>query len=279
MKRQPTQPILSKQKVPIDTPLSKSNNQFHQTISKKEEQQKQVLKKKYYKEYFPFELLFTFFSRNGEYPTREYCYFENVHYIHRYQSYKDVTEFKESLLKIYKFERLDIGPIYEHLPFNSKQKELLKEFIIDIDITDYSNDIRFCCEDPSSFCNHCWILFVCASKVIQFFFQRKFGCKYILSVFSGGKGFHFWICDKMMMQLDESERSHICSFITDVLTGNEYDDGLHQEIFELLDPYFDKYSLDQQLFSNQERRYYLLKLFPEHIKREYLEYSQELANK
>ncbi|BFU21851.1 DNA primase small subunit, putative [Entamoeba histolytica] len=226
----------------------------------------------YYQKFFPSKLFYQWVTRNGKYSqTRELAAFKTNSFFNRYLHFNSSYDLSNYLSR-YVPERIEIGPIFDHLLFNKTNTATMREFVIDIDIDDY-DDIRYCCSS-TQVCKKCWILMSCAAKVIHHIFQEQFGMKHILNVFSGRRGIHFWICDEQALHFNEQMRTYITkyfSLFTNQCTNKdnhpiidiheEY--PLYNEVYQILEPYFEDYCEKQEIFKIEQRKEQLLNLLPQ----------------
>ena len=139
-------------------------------------QQQQYLKK-YYDLYFPFERIYDWLSyslktKSGKeivesdyFKRREISYIVksrdgNDEFCLRHLCYHTPQEFRNDVIN-YTPLRIDIGPVCDREPkVNKDQVQGVKaiaverEFVIDIDLSDYDN-IRTCCKGKKM-CSRCW---------------------------------------------------------------------------------------------------------------------------
>jgi len=113
-----------------------------------------------------------------------------------------------------------VGAIYSEGPnyFDQKTIQQLdwirREFIFDIDLTEY-DAVRPCdCKGKNKICDMCWELITVSIQWIQETLEQDFGIKKIKWVFSGRRGVHAWILDRYMNHLDDVQRSAIVDYLT-----------------------------------------------------------------
>lgn len=113
-----------------------------------------------------------------------------------------------------------VGAIYSEGPNYFEQKTIQqldwikREFIIDIDLTEYDS-VRPCsCKGKNMLCDMCWELIIVSIQWIHLTLVDDFGIKDIKWVFSGRRGVHAWILDRSMSYLDEGQRSAIIDYMT-----------------------------------------------------------------
>ena len=95
--------------------------------------------------------------------------------------------------------KIDIGGVGSAPPKDhnavSKFSYVERELVFDIDMTDY-DDVRFCCSG-AAICDRCWPLMTIAVKVVDESLRKDFGFKHLLWVYSGRRGIHCWVSDKV----------------------------------------------------------------------------------
>jgi DNA primase small subunit len=143
----------------------------------------------------------------------------------RFRSFDSWQELQKDLVRK-KPEKIDIGGIYNVPP---KQKDASaifqareKEVVFDIDISDY-DDVRVCCKDKR-ICTKCWPLMSCAVQVLNHILKEDFGYENLMFVFSGRRGVHCWVSDRLARKLTDEERTALANYI------NVYEGGEGQRI-------------------------------------------------
>ena len=81
---------------------------------------------------------------------------------------------------------------------------MTKEFVLDIDLTDY-DDIRTCC-NAANICKKCWMFITTSIQIIDSSLKENFGFQNIVWVYSGRRGVHCWIADMEAVKMSSEER-------------------------------------------------------------------------
>ncbi|KAI8971782.1 hypothetical protein BDF20DRAFT_824673 [Mycotypha africana] len=221
----------------------------------------------FYRSLFPYDAYFRWLNY-GTTPSQNFTHREfsftlnNDRYL-RFNSYDN----QESLRKdIERFQpvKIDIGAIYAVRPRDKATvselsfKAHAKEFVIDIDLTDY-DEIRTCCSG-GDICNKCWQYAAIGMDIIHTELKEQFGFEHILWVYSGRRGVHCWVCDESARNLDDSGRKAIIGALEVVRGGVNAGRKVRIQIpiwpslersFNILDKYFESVLLDDmQILSN-----------------------------
>lgn len=112
---------------------------------------------------------------------------------------------------------------------------IMKELVFDLDVHDFD---RFCpcvAAKRKTLCGTCWLHMEGAYLIMHFMLTHLFGYNSanILTVFSGGKGLHFFVNDIRAMTLTESQRF----FIHEVMSiPNQIDTPLSEWIHRFASP-------------------------------------------
>eukprot|EP00484_Ammonia_sp_Unknown_P026127 CAMPEP_0197046508 /NCGR_PEP_ID=MMETSP1384-20130603/22218_1 /TAXON_ID=29189 /ORGANISM="Ammonia sp." /LENGTH=460 /DNA_ID=CAMNT_0042478323 /DNA_START=86 /DNA_END=1465 /DNA_ORIENTATION=- len=265
-------------------PVADKENQIQQQAA--QQPQEQIFSKHllqiYYDRLFPYQDMFHWLSYFNDpentssscinakfWRNREFSFTLKDDIYVRYQSYRNLQQFKDDLRKRCPY-KIDIGALYNIEPCRrstiSSDKFIAeeKELVFDIDISDY-DDVRTCCSE-ANICNKCWLLMVCAIKVMQSVLSRDFGLRHLLWVFSGRRGIHCWCSDDLVRKFDVQQRSAMIDYLK-LYTGNsmnkykvhmniEKTKDIHdslQRSFEICLPYFIECSLKlQRVLDTQE---------------------------
>eukprot|EP00448_Togula_jolla_P009656 CAMPEP_0170597274 /NCGR_PEP_ID=MMETSP0224-20130122/15623_1 /TAXON_ID=285029 /ORGANISM="Togula jolla, Strain CCCM 725" /LENGTH=461 /DNA_ID=CAMNT_0010921741 /DNA_START=77 /DNA_END=1462 /DNA_ORIENTATION=+ len=186
----------------------------------------------YYDRLFPFLQMFRWLSYrndpkggNGEkdyFLRREFTFVLQGDIYCRYMCFRDVDEYRSQVLARQPV-RMEIGAVYTHPPKNHNSvikdayKPVERELVFDIDMDDY-DDIRTCCTG-AKLCNLCWNFMKAAIKVLDRVLREDFGFNHILFVYSGRRGVHCWVCDKVARRLSNEQRSALVEYINLVTPG------------------------------------------------------------
>ena len=184
----------------------------------------------YYGRLFPFRIFFHWLNHSvkpgRDFSDREFAFtLSNDAYL-RYQSYPTADLLRRDILRLNP-SRFEIGPVYTMNPRDRKSllrktsatsafKPIAKELVFDIDLTDY-DDIRTCCE-KANICAQCWTWVTMAIKVIDVALREDFGFQHIMWVYSGRRGAHAWISDRVAREMDDDKRRSLAGYL-EVIKG------------------------------------------------------------
>lgn len=158
--------------------------------------------------------------------------------------------------------KLDVGAIYNINPRIAKAHPgdftpVQHELVFDIDISDY-DDVRNCCKE-TSICPKCWPFMRIGAKILHSILTKEFGFKHLLFVFSGRRGFHCWVCDRVARNLTAEARRAIGDYLSLVTGGMSMvkrvtlnpKQGIHpmvRKALEVIDKEFDDLMIEKQDF-------------------------------
>lgn len=149
-----------------------------------------------------------------------------------------------------------IGALYEDrvmpsLQFNPattihQTRWVGRELIFDLDMDEY-DPVRQCDCIGREVCEDCWILMQQAADVMDETFRVDFGFNDLVWVYTGGRGYHCWVLDKITFDLDQDQRSAIIGYMQLIHDpkGNQriddigdYADQLKARIYQKLGHHF-----------------------------------------
>lgn len=155
----------------------------------------------YYEKLFPFDSLSKWLPFTNQRVVGLTC--RGVFSRHKISS---IHEFKQLLIRRAP-EKIDLGAYGDH--------ECQREFVIDIDLTDYPHRICSC----DLCCQTCWQTYIVpAIRVLDRVFREDWGVDKILWMFSGRRGVHAWLIDDRFTELDNTSRRQLLSYL---LIGNQ----------------------------------------------------------
>eukprot|EP00871_Galdieria_phlegrea_P005729 jgi/Galph1/643/GphlegSOOS_G5298.1 len=176
----------------------------------------------YYEKYFPADLIFRWLSysfqqKNHLFERRELSFtLENDVYL-RYLSFESAEELRTALLQKLPV-KIDIGAVYNYPPSGHSQITLFtpieREFVIDIDLTDYETVALAHSEDEVQLCDDNWYLIATAVELLDETLKKDFGFHDILWVYSGRRGVHGWVCDERARKLSDECREAIVEYLS-----------------------------------------------------------------
>lgn len=147
---------------------------------------------------------------------REFAFEFKGGQLSRYRCYRNAEEFVADLVRCAP-AAIHVGAIYSLPP---RQRELghflalRKEFVIDIDVSDY-DDVRCCaCVGSKCMCSKCWGFIVAAIAQMEYLLRQCCGYNQLFWFFSGRRGVHCWISDEAAMRLSNEERKALSRFLS-----------------------------------------------------------------
>ena len=232
----------------------------------------------YYSSYFPADQIYSWLTEGRDprskdpvlentFERREFSFTLQGDIYCRHKSFHDSDELRKTLVNILP-EKIDIGAVWTLPPklkgslANSKKYETVeKEFVIDIDMTDYDN-VRTCCSG-AKVCAKCWKFLIVACKSVDLALRYSFGFNLILWVFSGRRGIHCWVSDPSAKRLNDFRRKALIEFLN---SGPKTHTPFIQIYEEILTKWFVEIVVqDQNLFSNENHLKKLVTIYGENI--------------
>lgn len=182
----------------------------------------------YYRRHFPARQLDRFCSRRyiskgGVAPyhpdNREYGIETTDGIFIRYRSCPNEQALRDLVAKNPNVGKLNIGAVFEQAPSlkrkTSSQSSIMpigREFVIDIDLTDYEPCVVVDKNDMEENDVH-WPLVAFGLMFCKNVLMETFGFEHLLIVYSGRRGGHIWVLDERAFVLEDSARSAIVSFM------------------------------------------------------------------
>ncbi|KAL7559722.1 hypothetical protein ACA910_003307 [Epithemia clementina (nom. ined.)] len=220
------------------------------------------LLKMYYSRLFPFSLMHSWMSYGGKdssvFSHREFSFTLDVNgeeiYL-RYHSFSSAEDMQQAVLSRCP-AKIDIGAVFtcspsqKNLHGESSFQPVQREFVLDVDLTDY-DEIRRCGCTGAMICGKCWTFMQMAVKVMDEGLRKDFGFNHVAWFYSGRRGVHAWVCDEAARFLTDEGRSAVASYFEVDLGSDRNKDvrlpyPLHpmlRRAFVLLEPLFIKYVL------------------------------------
>ena len=197
------------------------------------EHEKMILQslKIYYEKYFDMEMLSKLLN-DTNFETREFGFIRrDDKRMYRNKSFKE-PKFLREYLVTFPVNHGYIGAVYEDrvmpaMNYNQgvsidQTKWIGRELTFDLDLTDY-DEVRECNCVGRDFCEICWTLMQDAYKIVDDTLRNEFGFEDIVWIFSGGRGYHAWVLDKIVYDLSEEQRKSIVAYIQLIYTTVNYE--------------------------------------------------------
>lgn len=179
-------------------------------------------RRSYYQDYFPADLLVRWLSYSFQhnkhlFERRELSFtLDNEVYV-RYQSFESAEDIRKVLIQKLPV-KIDIGAVYNYPPSSQSLVTLFtpveREFILDIDLTDYEEVAIVNSEDEVDLCDKNWYIIAAAVELLDNALREDFGFRHILWVYSGRRGIHGWVCDERARRLSDECRDSIIEYLT-----------------------------------------------------------------
>lgn len=162
------------------------------------------------------------------FPRREFCFTLEGDIFVRYQSFKDVHAMKSAIRERVP-AKIDIGPVFSADPSRRAAYSggafvpLEREFVIDIDMTDYDDIRAGKTADAAALAESSdadWVYMTAAIAVLDAALRRDLGFEHLLWVYSGRRGVHCWVCDRRARLMTDEVRSAVAAYLQ-VYKGTE----------------------------------------------------------
>ena len=127
---------------------------------------------------------------------------------------------------------------------------VMREFILDIDINDYS-DLRFCSCIGSDLCKACWGFLVFAVKIVSHIITRSLGTSEFQWFFSGRRGVHCWIKSPDIVRFSSRNRVYLANFFS---KPAKYEGYVYGTLLDEIRPFLLGYLSKNDIFSIEKSR-------------------------
>lgn len=170
---------------------------------------------KYYEERFPMDYFLSFIGLSN-FQNREFGFVVGDNKFVRNISFSSTDKLKEYMVQN-SVKHAYVGAVYDQPPSKNNPIQKIKwksrEFIYDIDIDEYDL-VRTCGCHGDVYCKDCWSLVQEAAIFIDKTMKDDFGFKDIIWFFSGRRGVHGWVMDKVTREFDQEQRVAILNYLT-----------------------------------------------------------------
>ena len=139
----------------------------------------------------------------------------------------------------------------------------MKEFVFDIDLSDY-NPIRACCTE-SNICKKCWVFIECAIAILSHSLINDFGLEKFIWFFSGRRGVHCWVSDEQAMKFENSSRVAIADFLNPFNTDGKFMKNIFSTVPSVDDPVSCLMHPSYEAFYKIFRPIFCTKILPQQI--------------
>ena len=162
---------------------------------------------KYYEEKFPMDYFMSFIGLSN-FQNREFGFVVGEDRFVRNISFPNTGKLKEFIVQN-SVKHAYVGAVYDIPPSKNNPIQKIKwhsrEFIYDIDIDEYDL-VRTCGCHGDVYCKDCWSLVQEAAIFIDKTMKEDFGFKEVIWFFSGRRGVHGWVMDKITQDFDQAQR-------------------------------------------------------------------------
>ena len=188
----------------------------------------------YYENKFPMKQFMSFIGLS-DFQTREFGFVVGEKRFIRNISFNNTDALRDFMVQN-SVKDAYVGAVFETPPSKEnpiqKIKWKFREFIFDLDIDEYDAyeerdskkgdekdeklyvGVRKCGCREDKFCNDCWSLIQDAAIFIDQTMKEDFGFKNITWIFSGRRGVHGWVREKVTKEFDRNQRRAILDYLT-----------------------------------------------------------------
>lgn len=219
-----------------------------------------ISRNKYYKLFFPFELVAKFITFGNRLPlqNRKIVFSYGEHTFTYNMSFADVNQFVIDTSARVPTQILFSGQMFEKCTIFNINNIKTRELVFDIDLTDYS-DVRICCQEEKKCCALCWKFIQITVELFEYEFRNTFKFKHILWVYSGRRGVHCYVLDKSARKIDRDEiikyliRTFKSNGEIKVITNNNFDEDeyVKRSVKLYIKKFNDICFKDQNLFAHE----------------------------
>lgn len=169
----------------------------------------------FYRTKFPLDKFMAFIGLS-DFKNREFGFVVGEDRFIRNISFENTKELRK-FMDTRSVKHAYVGAVYEKSPSRyspiQKIKWKFREFIFDIDINDFDL-VRTCGCQGYTYCTECWSLVQDTVLFIDETMRQDFGFTDITWLFSGRRGVHGWIKDKIANSFDQAQRVAILNYLT-----------------------------------------------------------------
>ena len=169
----------------------------------------------YYEKKFPMDYFMSFIGLSN-FSNREFGFVVGKEAFVRNISFQNTDQLREYMINN-AVKHAYVGAIYDTPPSRETPIQKIKwkgrEFIFDIDIDEYDL-VRKCGCKGYQYCKECWSLVQDAASFIDETMKDDFGFKEVIWIFSGRRGVHGWVMDKITQDFDQAQRVAILNYLT-----------------------------------------------------------------
>ncbi|MFX0185461.1 MAG: DNA primase catalytic subunit PriS [Candidatus Hodarchaeota archaeon] len=178
----------------------------------------------YYSTYFNLDLLAKVIDFS-DFSVREFGFVSLTGKFFRNISFKDPRALQDFLIDRTPIHAY-IGAFFNEPPSRETPIHTLEwkghELVFDIDLDEYDAVRKYVCEcqGADQVCIRCWQLISLAIFIIDETLRLDFGLENIIWLFSGRRGIHGWVTDKIGFTLDQEQRKSIIDYLS-ILHGED----------------------------------------------------------